>query len=123
MKMSNSIVALTKDLRSANRPDLDRHYSNRGWIALLYMAEAYGWQPMGNLLCTPSGNVPWEGGRDYSGNDPKVVTAEDAANFAAALARAIDDGCSIYPEDERTIRLEAAREMVETAGCGGLYIQ
>ena len=63
------------------------------WGQLLRLTQSYGWIPAGTILDEP--NIDWNGG--YQTNDWQRVTANDAANLADALSRALRD----LPADDK----------------------
>ena len=72
---------------------LDRTFSRQFWAKALELAGLYGWQPAGTDLKPDYEfrklGIEWDG--NYSTNDGQVVEAGDAAAFAAALERSLDD--------------------------------
>jgi hypothetical protein len=72
-------------------------FSGEGWVKVLNLAMAYGWQPLGTRLSSVIESYrfdteeweEWDG--TYLTNDGQTVTAEDAFALAAALERSLDD--------------------------------
>jgi hypothetical protein len=59
------------------------------WTLLLYIAEAYGWKQQGTLAPEGVRSGEWDGG--YATNDGQFISAEDAAELAAAWERMLAD--------------------------------
>lgn len=102
---------------------VDFHFNWTNWRRVLELAYRYGWVPAGTEL-DHFGKVDeelaeqyrhpyedWDG--TYFGNSFQWVTAEDAANIAQALERALED----IP-DEDTVSELAARLSFELEGAG-----
>lgn len=71
-------------------------WSNHGWLAVLDLAERYGWQPIGTkpseLMKESWGEemcLNWNG--RYDTNEYQIISDDDAGNMAAALERALPD--------------------------------
>lgn len=83
-------------------------YNIWGWPAVMQLAVRYGWEPMGTTIPELSADIirendipesevqrhntfviDWCG--DYSSNDGQIVNAKDAAAFAEALEKSLDD--------------------------------
>ena len=85
-----------------------------GWARILNLAERYGWHPMGTVEPEWEGEPdapPWHG--SYSSNDGQRVLAADAANLAAALARALPD-LPDRSDEEAAATARRAQRIIET---------
>ena len=65
-----------------------------GWPPIMFLAELYGWQPMGCVIeswVDDEGITHDETECGYSSNDGQTVCEEDAMNWAEALELALSD--------------------------------
>ena len=65
-----------------------------GFPPVKYLAELYGWKPMGTVIkawTDDDGKEHLESACSYDTNDGQVVNEQDAANWATALSLAIED--------------------------------
>lgn len=70
-------------------------FSIWGFPPIRFLAEAYGWEPMGAIYYDEEGNEEEER-MGYDTNDGQTVCAEDANNWADALELVLKD--NIVPE-------------------------
>lgn len=78
------------DLRSETGDDY--RFGGIAWVKVLTLAETYGWQPAGTLAYIPTDKTDTADVEEtYLVNNGRIVTAEDAANLAEALEKALDD--------------------------------
>jgi hypothetical protein len=108
------------------------HYNWSAWGFLFETGQRFGWKPAGcvvtNMVEDGAGGMdavaaPDEPRIGYDSNDYQQVTDEDAAQWAAALYRALEafhalDGQAVLTEGEA----EVAREFADAAARGGFLI-
>jgi hypothetical protein len=85
-------------LRSARNPQDSISLTTTAWLAILDLADLYGWTPIGSIL--PGGwqdiDIPWDGydfaltldGLPPRPDEGQMVILEDALNLADALEQA-----------------------------------
>lgn len=95
-----------------HKADLYQNLNIAGWMSLMALAYEFGWEPQGTVLMSWKDNKTgeifppvcidpdrrkdgqwvkddsWSG--SYSSNDLQDITADDAKNFAEALAKALE---------------------------------
>ena len=84
------------------------------WVRIYHLAERYGWDPMGTVEPEWEGEPdapPWDG--NYSSSDCQRVLAADAANLAAALARALPD-LPDRSDEEAAATARRAQRIIDT---------
>jgi hypothetical protein len=99
--------------------------SNRLWMQILDLAYNNGWKPLGVIEKIYNSNwridTSSERTMNYSSNNFQIVTADDSANVAAALERAMPAEADYFFEDGSTYK-EFLQEFIMFCKAGSFHI-